>query len=57
MQAELTKAITDAMSAHQAMSMQALGSDSVQARVLSVLLGPGQLRQALRTPKAPPMHA
>ena len=52
----MTKAIMDAMAAHQAMSTQALGSDSVQARILSTLLGPGQLWQALRTPEAPPTH-
>jgi type I restriction enzyme R subunit len=46
---ELMKAIMDAMSAHQTMSRQALNSDTIQARILSVLLGPGELWQTLRS--------
>ena len=45
---ELTNAIMDAMAAHQSMSTQALGSETVQARILSTLLGPGALWEALR---------
>ncbi len=45
---ELTNAIMDAMAAHQSMSTQALGSETVQARILSALLGPGALWEALR---------
>lgn len=36
------------MSAHQAMSRQALNSEQVRARILSTLLGPGELWEALR---------
>ena len=45
---ELTNAIMDAMAAHQSMSTQALGSETVQAGILSALLGPGALWEALR---------
>ena len=45
---ELTNAIMDAMAAHHEMSKQALGSESIRARILSTLLGPGELWQALR---------
>lgn len=45
---ELVNAIMDAMSAHQAMSRQALNSEQVRARILSTLLGPGELWEALR---------
>ena len=45
---ELMNAIMDAMAAHQNMSRQALNSDAVRARVLSVLLGPGELWEGLR---------
>lgn len=47
---ELLKAIMDAMAAHQTMSKQALNSESVQARILSTILGPGELWEALRAP-------
>lgn len=45
---ELMKAIMDAMEAHQTMSRQALNSELIQARILSTLLGPGKLWEALR---------
>jgi type I restriction enzyme, R subunit len=44
----------DAMSAHESMSKQALGSERVQAGILSTLLGPGALWQALRSEAANP---
>ena len=47
LQDELLKALMDAMAAHQSMSTQALNSEMMQARILSVLLGPGQLWKAL----------
>jgi len=56
---ELLNAIMDAMAAHQNMSKQALNSESIRARILATLLGPGALWEALRarggfTPPAPP---
>ena len=48
LQQELLNALMDAMSAHQSMSTQALNSASAQARILSTLLGPGELWKALR---------
>ncbi|WP_165943644.1 hypothetical protein [Roseicella aquatilis] len=48
LQDELLKAIMDAVAAHQSMSRQALNSESIQARILSTLLGPGELWAALR---------
>ena len=45
---ELQSAIMDAMAAHESMSKQALNSDTIQARILSVLLGPGGVWEALR---------
>ncbi len=48
LQHELLKAIMDAMAAHQTMSKQALNSESIRSRILSVLLGPGELWEALR---------
>ena len=45
---ELMNAIMDAMAAHQSMSKQALNSEMVRARMLSVLLGPGALWEGLR---------
>lgn len=44
----LMGAIMDALEAHQAMSSKALGSEAVRARILSTLLGPGELWGALR---------
>ena len=45
---ELMNAIMDAMTAHQEMSKQALGSEGIRARILSTLLGPGELWEELR---------
>ena len=45
---ELTTAMMDGIVAYHNMSKQALGSDIVQARLLSLLLGPGELWKALR---------
>ncbi len=45
---ELMNAIMDAMVAHQSMSKQALNSDSLRARLLVALLGPGELWEGLR---------
>lgn len=45
---EFTNAIMDALSAHTVMSKQALASDKVRAGLLDILLGPGQLYEALR---------
>jgi type I restriction enzyme R subunit len=44
----IVDAVIDAMDAHQAMSQQALGSKKVQEGLRDVLLGPGQLYEALR---------
>ena len=49
LQDELTKAIMDVMAAHETMSAQALGSENVQAGILSALLGPGALWETLRS--------
>jgi type I restriction enzyme, R subunit len=49
LQDELMKAIMDAMAAHHTMSKQALGSENVQAGILSALLGPGALWETLRS--------
>ena len=51
---ELVNAIIDALDAHQKMSQQALGSDKVRAGLKDILLGPGQLYEALR---GSPEHA
>lgn len=45
---ELMGAIIDAFAAHSAMSRQALDSERVRAGLKDVLLGPGQLYEALR---------
>ncbi|TIL67578.1 type I restriction endonuclease subunit R [Mesorhizobium sp.] len=45
----IVDAVIDAMDAHQAMSQQALGSKKVQDGLKDVLLGPGQLYEALRS--------
>ncbi len=45
---ELMNAIMDAMAAHESMGKQALNSETVRARLLTVLLGPGELWEALR---------
>jgi type I restriction enzyme R subunit len=44
----LMDAIMDAMAAHQTMSRQALESDDLRSRILSTLLGPGELWENLR---------
>ena len=44
----LLNAIMDALSAHNTMSKQALGSDKVREGLKDILLGPGQLYEALR---------
>jgi type I restriction enzyme R subunit len=44
----LMNAIMDAMAAHQSMSKQALNSEATRARILTVLMGPGELWEALR---------
>jgi type I restriction enzyme R subunit len=48
---ELEDAIIDAFAAHTEMSKQALDSPRVRAGLKRVLLGPGQLWEALRTPE------
>ncbi len=48
LETELLNAIMDALTAHQAMSKQALDSDKVRTGLKEVLLGPGQLYEALR---------
>jgi type I restriction enzyme R subunit len=45
---ELMNAIMNAMIAHENMSKQALNSVAVRARLLTVLLGPGELWEDLR---------
>ncbi|WP_420465793.1 type I restriction endonuclease subunit R [Panacagrimonas sp.] len=45
---QLMNAIMDALSANTAMSTQALNSEKVRAGLLEILLGPGQLYEALR---------
>jgi type I restriction enzyme R subunit len=45
---ELTNAIIDALDAHTAMGQQALNSERVREGIKRVLLGPGQLWEALR---------
>jgi type I restriction enzyme, R subunit len=51
---ELLNAIIDALDAHQKMSQQALGSDKVRAGLKDILLGPGQLYEALRAARQGP---
>jgi len=48
LQEELVKSIIDAMGAHQTMSKEALNSEAIRARLLTVLLGPGELWEGLR---------
>jgi type I restriction enzyme R subunit len=45
---EIMNAVMDALAAHESMSKQALGSESVREGLKDVLLGPGQLYEALR---------
>jgi type I restriction enzyme R subunit len=59
LQEEHLNAIMDAMAAHQSMAKQALNSETIRARMLAIILGPGALWEALRaqggfTPPAPP---
>jgi hypothetical protein len=51
---ELMNAIMDALSAHQALSRQALESAKVREGLKDILLGPGQLYEALRQPPTEP---
>ena len=46
---ELLTAIIDALEANQTMSRQALASAQVRASLKSILLGPAQLYEALRS--------
>lgn len=46
--AEFLNAVMDAYAAHTSMSKQALDSDKVRLGLLEILLGPGQLWEALR---------
>jgi type I restriction enzyme R subunit len=46
---ELLNAIMDALAAHSAMSKQALESERVRNGLREILLGPGQLYEALRS--------
>jgi type I restriction enzyme R subunit len=46
---ELTNAIIDAFAAHSTMSKQALDSEKVRHGLKDILLGPGQLYEALRS--------
>lgn len=50
----IVDAIIEAMDAHQTLSQQALGSKRVQDGLKDVLLGPGQLYEALRGLQAKP---
>jgi type I restriction enzyme R subunit len=45
---ELTNAVMDAMTAHSAMSKQALENDNVKKSLKEILLGPGRLWEMLR---------
>ncbi len=45
---KLMNAIMDALAAHQSMSKQALDSPKVRSGLKDILLGPGQLYEALR---------
>jgi hypothetical protein len=54
---ELLNAITDAPAAHRTMSQQALGSEKVRDGLKDILLGPGQLYEALRLQRLGPEAA
>jgi type I restriction enzyme R subunit len=45
---EIMNAVMDALSAHTTMSKQALDSERVRGGLKDILLGPGQLYEALR---------
>ena len=49
--AEILNAVMDALTAHETMSSQALNSQKVRDGLKEILLGPGQLYEALRDPK------
>ena len=49
---EMLNAIMDALAAHSTMSKQALESPKVRGEMQDVLLGPGQLYEALRARRA-----
>ncbi len=53
---KLMGAIIDALSAHSSMSKQALDSGAVRAGLKDVLLGPGQLYEALRGGSSPSLN-
>jgi type I restriction enzyme, R subunit len=50
---EILNAVMDALSAHETMSSQALHSQKVRDGLKEILLGPGQLYEALRTAQMP----
>jgi type I restriction enzyme R subunit len=52
--AEIMNAVMDALAAHSTMSKQALDSPRVREGLKDVLLGPGQLYEALRDRGSPP---
>jgi len=54
LQDELMKSLIGSMAAHQSMSKQALNSEGLRARLLAVLLGPGELWEGLRGKDAAP---
>ena len=54
---EMLNAIMDALEAHTSMSNQALSSERVREGLKDVLLGPGQLYEALRERSQPPPAA
>jgi type I restriction enzyme R subunit len=54
---ELLNAIIATMEAHGSMSRQALNSEAIQAGLISMLLGPGALWEALRTSGGSRGHA
>ena len=51
---EIMNAVMDALAAHSTMSRQALESSRVRDGLKDVLLGPGQLYEALRGPASEP---
>jgi type I restriction enzyme R subunit len=54
---EVLNAIMDALAAHTAMSKQALDSERVRQGLKDILLGPGQLYEALRSQLGEPPSA
>ena len=53
LQQELLNAVIGAMTAHESMSRQALNSEAIRTRMLSVLLGAGGLWEGLRDASGP----